>query len=348
VTEVLTDVALCALPEVTPVPLPEGLAPDRLEAIQLIQNKWANGTVLRFHFLTGSFWNWPEPQKAVVRQAFAKWKNVGIGLSFVETTDPAVADLLIGFAQGGGSWSWVGTDVRKYRDQGRNMNFGWDLTTPWGEATALHEIGHAIGMPHEHQNPTAGLVWNEPAVYTKYAASPNFWDSNKTFNNIIRKLSESEIMGSNWDPKSIMHYPFGPGLILQPTPFDVSGTPKNFELSELDISWAKIFYPLLEGPQPINAMEIRALPTTVGAQADFIFVPTQSRDYIIQSIGRSDTKIVVFTEATDGPMFLAGKNDSGTPENAKIIVSLTADTNYIIRVRTHFADMQEGNSLVIV
>ena len=46
----------------------------------------------------------------------------------------------------------------------RTMNFGWDLTTSYGHDTALHEIGHTLGFPHEHQNPTAGIVWNEPAV----------------------------------------------------------------------------------------------------------------------------------------------------------------------------------------
>ena len=27
------------------------------------------------------------------------------------------------------------------------MNFGWDLTTPYGRVTALHEIGHPLGFP---------------------------------------------------------------------------------------------------------------------------------------------------------------------------------------------------------
>ena len=26
--------------------------------------------------------------------------------------------------------------------------------------TALHGIGHTLGLPHEHQNPNAGIVWD--------------------------------------------------------------------------------------------------------------------------------------------------------------------------------------------
>ena len=44
------------------------------------------------------------------------------------------------------------------------MNFGWDVSTPYGKDTALHEIGHALGFPHEHQNPNAGIVWDVDAV----------------------------------------------------------------------------------------------------------------------------------------------------------------------------------------
>ena len=40
------------------------------------------------------------------------------------------------------------------------MNFGWDLTQPGEIDTALHEIGHTIGFPHEHQaGQTCVMLW---------------------------------------------------------------------------------------------------------------------------------------------------------------------------------------------
>lgn len=44
------------------------------------------------------------------------------------------------------------------------MNFGWPLDTPYGRDTAMHEIGHALGLEHEHQNPFAGITWDIDAV----------------------------------------------------------------------------------------------------------------------------------------------------------------------------------------
>ena len=74
--------------------------------------------------------------------------------------------------------------------------YGWDLTTPYGSGTALHELGHVIGMEHEHQNPFAGIKWHEQAVYDSLAKPPNSWDHNTTFHNILEKLNPQQVQGS--------------------------------------------------------------------------------------------------------------------------------------------------------
>ena len=46
------------------------------------------------------------------------------------------------------------------------MNFGWDLRADErGVDVPVHEIGHALGFSHEHQNPFAGIVWDEEGVF---------------------------------------------------------------------------------------------------------------------------------------------------------------------------------------
>ncbi len=187
----------------------------RLEAIIVNDKKWVNGTKLRYYFFDrpedgervlmadGSRkfvpWAGAEAQKRVVRSAFQAWKKVGLGLDFHEVADRDEAEIRIGFMDGDGAWSYVGRDVLNRGQNARTMNFGWDLTGSDGLDTAMHEIGHTLGMPHEHQNPHAGIVWEEEAVYRDLAGPPNFWSRETTFHNIIRKIPPQTVMGTDWD-----------------------------------------------------------------------------------------------------------------------------------------------------
>jgi len=286
-------------------------------------------------------------QKEVVRRAFKTWKDLGIGLSFAEVDDPSEAEITIGRAQGAGSWSFIGTDVLKYKDRGRTMNFGWDLRTEWGHATALHEIGHTFGLAHEHQNPKAGIVWNEAAVYARFSGPPNSWDHDKIFHNILEKIAADKIDGSTWSPDSIMEYPFDPGLIVLPKPYDAEGVPRNTVLAPSDIAWVRSFYPDGGAPAAIAPMEFHKLATTPGGQCDFTFEPTASRDYKVQTIGNSDSKVVIFEERDGEPRYLTAGDDSGTDANVALTVKMVKGRTYTIRVRTHYVS-GDGAGLIIV
>lgn len=108
---------------------------------------------------------------------------MGIGLSFQEVSSRTEAEIRIGFLKGDGSWSkGLGRAILNNGTNDRTMNFGWDITrTPREIDTAIHEIGHSLGFPYEHQNPNAGIIWDEEKVYTQLAKPPNEWSREKTF-----------------------------------------------------------------------------------------------------------------------------------------------------------------------
>src|SRR5688572_20147329 len=229
-----TKYSYCSLPPVPPRVFDPGVSPGRAELILVSAKKWVNGTRLHYYFFDQETdgeevvlangtrkwvpWTTGDAEKEVVRRTFQVWKDVGIGLEFEEVGSRDDAEIRIGFMRGDGAWSYIGRDVRDQARDDRTMNFGWDLTRHALEIdTAIHEIGHTLGFPHEHQNPNAGIVWDEEAVYAALAQPPNSWDRNKTFHNIIRKIDPDTVQGSSWDPNSIMHYPFGSGLIKEPT-----------------------------------------------------------------------------------------------------------------------------------
>lgn len=328
---------ICALPHVEPVTLPPGLAAPRVSAIQLLREKWPNGKEITYHFLEHPDWTWTEEQRAVIRWGFATWKAIGIGLRFREEGDAGRATLRIGFLPKK-SWSWVGREVERYqKPDGRNMNFGWDLRTPWGKATVLHEIGHAIGMPHEHQNPDSGIVWDELEVYRYYAELSEPWAPSEVYENVIRKLDPRTVSGSAWDMHSIMHYPTQPGLIAEPPDLRKNGTPANYALSDKDIEWARRWYPSGAVSMQIRPGEAVEIGAAAGAQREFAITPEETRSYVLRTSGAIDTELELVEIDGEREMTLEVADDSATDGQARLVHELVAGRNYAARVRTIFA-----------
>jgi hypothetical protein len=335
----------CMLPLVAPRVFKEALSPQRERLIRYIDKKWVNSTVLHFWFQENNPYKGAEKQKDAVRKAWKEWKNLGIGLEFKEVSAASEAEIRIGF-QPGSSWSYVGRDCidLDIPSDEPTMNLGWDLTDEYGYDTALHEIGHALGFPHEHQNPNAGIQWDEEKVYRTFAAPPNSWERNTTFYNIIRKIPARDVSGSDWDKDSIMHYAFPKGLILVPEEYKTKPLIPAAGLSEVDIAEVKKFYPEAEQneAEELQPFLSRLLSLQPGEQKDYVVRPRESRWYTMASFGPLDSVMVLFEEQDGEPVYLAGNDDSGSSENARIEYRLLKGKTYFLRLRLYSASGDGG------
>ena len=342
-----------------------GVTNAREAAINLLGNKWVNGTALRYYFFdratdgqpvlftdgSTEFRSWvgPEAQRAVVRRGFEVWEDVGIGIKFQEVDNREEAEVRIGFMRGDGSWSWLGREILDHGPNDRTMNFGWDLTRPGEIDTAVHEIGHTLGFPHEHQNPKSGIEWDEEAVYAALAAPPNRWDRATTFWNIIRKLAASEVEGTTWDPDSVMHYPFGKGLIRKPEQYFNTGLTPAGGLSAKDEAWVKTLYPPMDADQDVELKVAQSvlLQISAGEQRNFTIAPQETRYYTFQTFGASDSVLVLFEDDHGHLRYRTGDDDSGEDTNAYFRVKLIKGRRYVLRVRLYYSD-RPGQTAVMM
>ncbi|MBS1695559.1 MAG: hypothetical protein JST91_25430 [Actinobacteria bacterium] len=328
----------CSAPPAPEVALPPGVAvnSDRERAIIATKRKWVNRTILHYAFFATGPWAVPQEQAAVIRKAFQVWQEVPIGVQFAEVTDTREAEIRIGYLLGDGSWSYLGRDILDRPLNERTMSFGWRLDRDaYGLTTAVHEIGHTLGMPHEHQNPFAGIVWNEAAVYQHLGGPPNNWPRETTYHNVLRKLDKSDYTGSNWDPDSIMEYQFPAGLIDAPAAYRNGIFPPG-TLSALDLTWARTWYPATgdSGSEPtLRINEPVTVDVSGGEQIDYQLTVDNTGSYTIGTFGATDTLLTLFEDVDGEARFLAGDDDSGGDRTASITYRLRPGRTYHVRLR---------------
>jgi len=301
------------------------VGPERARMVAIHSKLWASGTKLRY-YIKPTF----VKDHVVIRESFTRWDGL-VGLSIEEVFRRDRAHIRIGF-DNDGSWSYVGRDNHGIPVDQNTMNFGWSVEED--PDTALHEIGHALGMSHEHQSPHSGITWNRREVIESLSGPPNNWRLAQIESNIFKKLP-ANAEGSDWDYDSIMHYPFGPEMIEKPEGFSGGLTPDP-GLSFQDVVWARKMYPsLIPEDDDLQVDEPQMVTLEPGGQSSFSFVPPVNGIYKIGTSGDNDTVLVIFDE--DGE-FVAGDDDSGQHKNALIDVSLTKGKRYTIRVRMFWSD----------
>jgi len=197
---------------------------------------WQMGENIRIKFMNGD----PTLQNKVKTVANQWMQHANVHYSYVNTWEEADIRIAFKWNNDGGSWSYVGKDCRLIAAANPTMNFGWfDAYTSDQEIqrVTLHEFGHALGLGHEHQNPTGGIQWNRPAVYDYYARTQG-WPAQQVDQQVLNLASSNTTNFTSFDQESIMLYSFPAQLTL-----NGYSTPFNTALSNTDKSFVGQTYP---------------------------------------------------------------------------------------------------------
>jgi hypothetical protein len=191
---------------------------------------WPVGSNLRIHFLDGN-----KHQHEMVKRFASMWLEfANVHFVWVDTPD---AEIRISFSRGG-TYSVIGTDALGVPPNKATTNFGWFTSaTPLEEykRTTLHEVGHMLGLVHEHQIPKVTIPWDNEALYNYYSGPPNNW----TRQMVDREFKPLDYPAEKiFDPASIMLYPIDNSLTLGD--FEVGW---NNEISEGDKRFIAQLYP---------------------------------------------------------------------------------------------------------
>jgi hypothetical protein len=218
-------------------PANEPPPPSPFEAAAEWRKFWKPGRTLRVAFIQDAD---SRVRDGVIRFARTWSDHANIVFDFGDSQD---AEIRIGFDMTDGSWSALGTDAlveEHFPRDGATMNYGW-LTPESSERdyarVVLHEFGHALGLIHEHQNPAAGIRWNDRVVIDDLSRTQG-WDLETIRHNVLDRYTKERTQFTEFDEKSIMLYTFPKEWTLDGQEF-----PENSELSEQDKEFVGKHYP---------------------------------------------------------------------------------------------------------
>ena len=186
------------------VPRPANQGRDK--ATLLRRAKWTSGQTITVSFLDGD----PAIQDKVKAVA-SQWVGptmANLRLNFRKDTTNTLVRISFKYE---GSWSTIGTECKQVTNKAEpTMNYGWldaNSTDDEIRRVVLHEFGHALGLIHEHQNPTGGIEWDREAVIKDLYPR---WDMETIERNMFAPYSEKDTNFTNTDRELIMMYPIPP------------------------------------------------------------------------------------------------------------------------------------------
>lgn len=188
-----------------------GFIPEPEHVAVLTTKYWGAGGV---HLTVGFLDDAPSDLRARILSHMNAWSATA-NVQFVETgTDPQVR---IARTQGGGYWSFLGTDILSIHADQPTMNLdSFTMDTPDSEfhRVVRHETGHTLGFPHEHMR--RELVDRiDPDKAIAFFAQNQGWSPDQVRQQVLTPIEESSLWGTtNADPNSIMCYQI-PGSITK-------------------------------------------------------------------------------------------------------------------------------------
>jgi hypothetical protein len=203
------------------------------EAIVNTEALWRPGQTVYYSYVDS------QPNDRCYRameQAFGVWAQYCCLQFRKGVNSSGYGDLRISFKEKAGHYSNIGIQSQELRNSknssGKFESLNIDPSGAQGEylnAVCLHELGHGIGLQHEHQNPNQRIDWNKDAVRRRLRSMG--WTEEMIVQNVFRVLTEGHYRGTEFDGTSIMMYWFSPEEVYRNSRVPTS---PNLRLSETD------------------------------------------------------------------------------------------------------------------